>query len=77
MYGLSLIHIYTMLPGETYQSKIQPFFLTSRDGREFGAPNYILPGIGAHEFDFVELPDVYKRQVLINADLPFLCGYRR
>ncbi len=47
----------TMLPGETYQSKIQPFFLTSRDGREFSAPNYILPGIGAHEFDFVELPD--------------------
>jgi hypothetical protein len=37
----------TMLPGETYQSKIQPFFLTSRDGREFSAPNYILPGIGA------------------------------
>ena len=31
----------TMLPGETYQSKIQPFFLTSRDGREFSAPNYI------------------------------------
>lgn len=46
-----------MLPGETYLSKIQPFFMTSRDGRSFSEPHYILPGIGAHEFDFVELPD--------------------
>lgn len=47
----------TMLPGETYLSKIQPFFITSEDGRTFSQPHYILPGIGAHEFDFVELPD--------------------
>lgn len=47
----------TMLPGETYVSKIQPFFLTSRDGHGFSEPHYILPGIGAHEFDFAELPD--------------------
>lgn len=47
----------TMLPGESYQSKIQPFFLTSENGRDFSGPNYILPGIGAHEFDFAELPD--------------------
>ena len=47
----------TMLPGESYQSKIQPFFLTSENGRDFSGPHYILPGIGAHEFDFAELPD--------------------
>ncbi|WP_418667866.1 sialidase family protein [Allofournierella sp.] len=47
----------TMLPGETYESKIQPFFLTSENGRNFSGPHYILPGIGAHEFDFAELPD--------------------
>ncbi len=47
----------TMLPGETYQNKIQPFFLTSTDGYHFSEPHYVLPGIGAHEFDFAELPD--------------------
>ena len=44
----------TMLPGETYQSKIQTFFMTTRDGRTFSEPHYILPGIGAHEYDVVE-----------------------
>lgn len=48
----------TMLPGETYLNKIQTFFMTSRDGgRTFDGPHYILPGTGAHEFDFVELED--------------------
>lgn len=47
----------TMLPDESYIRKIQPFFLTTRDGCAFSEPHYILPGIGAHEFDFAELPD--------------------
>ncbi len=48
----------TMLPGETYLNKIQTFFMCSKDGgRSFDGPNYILPGTGAHEFDFVELQD--------------------
>lgn len=47
----------TMLPGETYVNKIQTFFLTSRDGRSYTGPYYVLPGIGAHEFDVVELDD--------------------
>lgn len=47
----------TMLPGESSESKVQPFFLTSEDGIHFSGPNYILPGIGAHEYDFAELPD--------------------
>ncbi len=47
----------TMLPGESYDSKIQTLFLTTYDGINFTGPHYILPGIGAHEFDFVELPD--------------------
>lgn len=47
----------TMLPGETYLAKIQTFFLTSADGRTYGGPHYVLPGIGAHEFDVVELED--------------------
>ena len=47
----------TMLPGESYLNKIQTFFLTSRDGVSFSGPHYILPGVGAHEYDFVELPD--------------------
>ena len=44
----------TMLPGETYINKIQTFFLTSPDGVHFSPPQYILPGIGAHEYDAVE-----------------------
>ncbi|MBN9193026.1 hypothetical protein [Microbacterium sp.] len=47
----------TMLPGETYIGKIQPFFLTTRDGRTFDGPHYVLAGTGAHEFDVVELDD--------------------
>lgn len=47
----------TMLPGETYLAKIQTFFLTSTDGREYDGPHYVLPGIGAHEYDVVELDD--------------------
>ena len=47
----------TMFPGETYLNKIQTFFMTSSDGRSFSEPHYILPGTGAHEYDFVELAD--------------------
>ena len=47
----------TMLPGETYQNKIQTFFMTTKDGRAFSGPHYILPGIGAHEYDVAEVPD--------------------
>ncbi|CAL8979701.1 hypothetical protein PROP_02900 [Propionicimonas sp. T2.31MG-18] len=47
----------TMLPGETYVSKIQAFFLASTDGVHYTGPHYVLPGIGAHEFDVVELDD--------------------
>lgn len=48
----------TMLPGESYLNKIQTFFMTSKDGGQtFDGPHYILPGTGAHEFDFVELND--------------------
>lgn len=45
----------TMLPYETYEIKNQTFFVTSSDGYHYSPPNYILPGIGAHEYDFVEL----------------------
>lgn len=47
----------TMLPHETYIGKILTFFMTSRDGIHFSSPVYILPGIGAHEYDFAELND--------------------
>lgn len=47
----------TMFPHETYQSKIQTFFITSQDGYHYSEPHYILPGIGAHEYDVVELED--------------------
>lgn len=47
----------THFPYETYFSKTQTFFVTTKDGYHYSAPNYILPGIGAHEYDFVELPD--------------------
>lgn len=47
----------TMLPGETYLNKIQTFFMTSADGVDWDGPHYVLPGAGAHEFDFVELKD--------------------
>jgi len=55
----------TMLPDETYLSKIQTFFLHSSDGRSFSGPHYVLPGIGAHEYDALELE---------NGELLFLAG---
>lgn len=47
----------TMLPGETCLNKIQTFFLHSRDGVHYSGPHYVLPGIGAHEYDAAELSD--------------------
>ncbi len=47
----------TMLPGETYINKIQTCFLASKDGVNFTGPHYVLPGIGAHEYDVCECPD--------------------
>ena len=47
----------TMLPGETYIHKIQTFFMVSHDGHSFSGPHYVLPGIGAHEYDVAEYPD--------------------
>lgn len=47
----------TMLPGESYLRKIQTFFLTTKDGRNFSGPHYVLPGIGAHEYDVAECAD--------------------
>lgn len=47
----------TMFPGETYLNKIQTFFVTSSDGREYSEPHYVLPGVGAHEYDVVERSD--------------------
>lgn len=47
----------TMFPGETYLNKIQTFFLTTRDGRGYSGPHYVLPGVGAHEYDVVERSD--------------------
>lgn len=55
----------TMLPDETYISKIQTFFLASTNGRDFSGPHYVLPGIGAHEYDVVETP---------KGDLLFIAG---
>lgn len=42
------------LPNETGITKIQTFFLTTKDGINFSAPHYIMPGIGAHEYDVIE-----------------------
>ncbi len=47
----------TMLPGETYQNKIQTCFLSGTDGVHFSGPHYVLPGIGAHEYDVAECAD--------------------
>ena len=47
----------TVLPGETALNRIQTCFLTSRDGLHFTGPHYVLPGIGAHEYDVAECPD--------------------
>lgn len=46
-----------LLPGETELTRVQAFCLTSEDGLHFSEPHYILPGIGAHEYDAAELPD--------------------
>ena len=54
----------TMLPGETYLNKIQTFFLHSTDGRSFSGPHYVLPGIGAHEYDAAELSDGDRKSVV-------------
>lgn len=53
------------LPHETGITKIQTFFLTTKDGYTFSQPNYIMPGIGAHEYDVVETAD---------GDLLFIAG---
>ena len=45
------------LPGETNLSKIQAFFLHTWDGIHYTGPHYVLPGIGAHEYDMAELED--------------------
>lgn len=55
----------TSLPNETGVSKIQTFFLTTTDGYHFSQPHYILPGIGAHEYDMVETA---------SGDLLFIAG---
>ena len=47
----------SMLPDETHISKIQTFFLHTHDGRSFSGPHYVLPGIGAGEYDVAELDD--------------------
>ncbi|MDO5435784.1 MAG: hypothetical protein Q4G19_05395 [Clostridia bacterium] len=47
----------TMLPDETYVNKILTFFLVSEDGIRFSQPCYILPGLGAHEYDMAEMND--------------------
>lgn len=55
----------TSLPDETNQSKVQTFFMTTTDGYHYSGPHYILPGLGAHEYDVVE--DA-------NGDLRFIAG---
>lgn len=55
----------TSLPNETGISKVQPFFLTTRDGYTFSEPHYILPGLGAPEYDVIETAD---------GDLLFIAG---
>ncbi|MEG2020674.1 MAG: hypothetical protein RR087_02805, partial [Oscillospiraceae bacterium] len=47
----------TMLPNETYLNKIQTFFMTTKNGHDFSGPHYILPGVGAHEYDVAECSD--------------------
>lgn len=47
----------TLFPGESHRNKLQPFFLTSEDGRQFSGPHYVLPGTGAPEYDCAELED--------------------
>lgn len=63
------------LPNENGISKIQTFFLTTADGVTFSQPNYILPGIGAHEYDVVETAD--GNLLFIAGDVQgHPCGYQ-
>lgn len=48
---------HTNFPGETPLNRIQACFMTTRDGRHFSPLHYILPGIGAHEYDVCEPED--------------------
>lgn len=65
----------TSLPNETGVSKIQTFFLTTTDGINFSQPNYILPGIGAHEYDVVETAE--GNLLFIAGDVQgHPCGYQ-
>ncbi len=45
---------HTAFPGETMLNRVQACFITTRDGMHFSPPHYILPGIGAHEYDMCE-----------------------
>ena len=44
-------------PAKRISIRSRPFFLHSPDGRSFSGPHYVLPGIGAHEYDAAELSD--------------------
>lgn len=57
----------TCLAGETQNSKIRTFFLTTTDGIHFSGPHYILPLSGAQEYDVAELPN--GRLVFIAGDV--------
>jgi len=46
----------TLPPGELYPHEAA-FYVSSDEGRTWDGPHYVLPGILAWEFDFVELPD--------------------
>ncbi len=45
---------HTEFPGENQMNRIQACFMTTGDGVHFSEPHYILPGIGAHEYDVCE-----------------------
>ncbi len=45
---------HTLFPGEDRLNLVQACFMTTRDGKSFSPPHYILPGIGAHEYDVCE-----------------------
>jgi len=63
------------LPNEDGVSKIQTFFLTTTDGVNFSQPSYVLPGIGAHEYDVVET--ARGDLLFIAGDVPgHPCGYQ-
>lgn len=58
---------HTALPGETALNRVQACFITTRDGVHFSGPHYILPGIGAHEYDVCETED--NRLLFIAGDV--------